>query len=73
MKKRRGEVSDCKHEWDSGEIHAPFDECPYCRIAELEATIKQTKELVNLYFEGCAADTFDDAVMALRKALGEAK
>ena len=29
-------MSDCKHEWDSGEIHAPFDECPYCRIAALE-------------------------------------
>ena len=42
-------------------------------VPELEATIRQTKELVNLYFEGCAADTFDDAVRALRKALGEAK
>ena len=52
-----------QHEVDMWRKHVP----------ELEATIRQTKELVNLYFEGCAADTFDDAVRALRKALGEAK
>ena len=42
-------------------------------LEEAQATIEQTKELVNLYFEWCDADTFDDAVRALRKALGGAK
>ena len=40
-------------------------------VAELQATIEQTRELVDLYFEGCASDTFDDAVRALRKALAD--
>ena len=30
-------------------------------LEEAQATIEQTKELVNLYFEGCDADTFDGA------------
>ena len=41
--------------------------------ATIEQTNEQTKELVNLYFEGCDADTFDDAVRALRKELGGAR
>ena len=61
---------------EKSELHE-LDEAYIIKLEEenqrLKAIIKQTKELVNLYFEGCASDTFDDAVRALRKALGEAK
>lgn len=34
-------MTDCKHKWDSGTIHAPMDDCPYCRIEDLEALASQ--------------------------------
>jgi hypothetical protein len=38
-------------------------------IAELEAQIKVVKEMIDLYFEGCDCDTFDDKVREVRAAL----
>ena len=82
-------MSDCKHEWDSGEIHAPFDECPYCRIAVLEQENIEFID-VNIYEHSAAEkakatikrvqwllDNLEGfktvSAKRLRKALGEAK
>jgi hypothetical protein len=39
------------------------------RVKELEAQIKVVKEMIDLYFEGCDCDTFDDKVREVRAAL----
>lgn len=38
-------------------------------IKELEAQLKAVKKLINLYFEGCAADTFDDKMHEVKIVL----
>ena len=41
------------------------------RIAKLEKQLESCRCLVALYFEGCPADTFDDAVRLVQTQIGE--